>query len=74
MSLLQAKDGLLDPKGSFSSSLPSKAIALANKEVEKGHARTVANTRGEIILIYTRLQHLDLERCGAPSHISALLQ
>ena len=34
--LLQAKDGLLDPKVSFSSSLPSKAIALANKEVEKG--------------------------------------
>ena len=29
------KDGLPDPKGSLSCSLPSQAIALANKEVEK---------------------------------------
>ena len=29
------KDGLPDPKGSLSRTLPSQAIALANKEVEK---------------------------------------
>ena len=29
------KDGLPDPKGSLSCILPSQAIAVANKEVEK---------------------------------------
>ena len=33
-SFFKPKDGLLDPKGSLSSTLPSKVIALANKEVE----------------------------------------
>ena len=34
-SYFKPKDGLPDPKGSLSSILPSQAIALANKEVEK---------------------------------------
>ena len=35
LSYFKPKDGLPDPKGSLSSILPSQAIALANKEVEK---------------------------------------
>ena len=35
LSYFKPKDGLSDPKGSLSSILPSQAIALANKEVEK---------------------------------------
>ena len=38
--LIQPKNGLPDPKGSLSCSLPSQAIALANKEVEKVIGRT----------------------------------
>ena len=34
-SYFQPENGLPDPKGSLSCSLPSQAIALANKEVEK---------------------------------------
>ncbi len=34
-SFFKPKDGLPDPKGSLSACLPSQAIALANKEVEK---------------------------------------
>ena len=34
-SYFQPENGLPDPKGSMSCSLPSQAIALANKEVEK---------------------------------------
>ena len=34
-SYFKPKDGLPDPKGSLSSCLPSQAIALASKEVEK---------------------------------------
>ena len=55
------KDSLPDPKGSLSSQIPSQAIALANKEVEKiinkkggtkkrgkEAQRSVGNTEGEI--------------------------
>ena len=35
LSYFKPKDGLPDPNGSLSSILPSQAIALANKEVEK---------------------------------------
>ena len=31
----QPKDGLPDPKGALSASLPTPAIALANREVQK---------------------------------------
>ena len=36
----QPENGLPDPKGSLSCSLPSQAIALVNKEVEKVMGRT----------------------------------
>ena len=39
-SYFQPENGLPDPKGSLSCSLPSQAIALANKEVEKVIRRT----------------------------------
>ena len=35
------RDGLPDPRGSLSSCLPSQAIALANKEVEKVTSDTI---------------------------------
>ena len=46
-SFFKPKDGLPDPKGSLSSSLPSKAIALANKEVEKATTSETGKKRGQ---------------------------
>ena len=62
MFIRSSKDSLPDPKRLLSSSLPSKAIAFANKEVEK--VTTSENSK----------KHIDIERCGAPSHTSALLE
>ena len=47
------KDSVPDPKGSLSSRIPSQAIALANKEVEKiinkkGGTKKRGNAEGEI--------------------------
>ena len=39
-SYFQPENGLSDPKGSLSCSLPSQAIALTNKEVERVIGRT----------------------------------
>ncbi len=41
------KDSLPDPKGSLSSRLPSQAIALAIKEVEKVTNSKKGNKRGQ---------------------------
>ncbi len=41
------KEGLSDPKGSLSSRLPSQAIALAIKEVEKGTTSEKGKKRGQ---------------------------
>ena len=38
----QPKDGLPDPRGSLQRTMPSKAIALANAEVEKATNHRVA--------------------------------
>ncbi len=46
-SFFKPKDGLPDPKGSLSSSLPSKAIALANREVEKVTTSETGKKRGQ---------------------------
>ena len=35
MSILQPIDGLPDPKGSLSQTIPSRAIALANAQVQR---------------------------------------
>ena len=35
LSFIKRKDGLPDPKGPLSAAIPSQAIALANREVEK---------------------------------------
>ena len=40
-SFFKPKDGLPDPNGALSTSLPSQAIALANKEVEKATTRSI---------------------------------
>ena len=45
-SFFKQKDGLPDPKGSLSS-LSSKAIALANKEVEKAITSEKGKKRGQ---------------------------
>ena len=55
----QPENGLPHPKGSLSCSLPSQAIALANKEVEKVMGRT--KKRG------VQKQSIDPPRCGDPS-------
>ena len=47
MSIRSFKDGLPDPKGSLSTSLLSKAIALANKEVEKVITSEEGKKRGQ---------------------------
>ena len=50
MSLLKyfkPKDGLPDPKGPLSQSLPSRAIAAANSEVAKAIAGSSGKKRGE---------------------------
>ena len=47
MSLLKyftRRDGLSDPRGSLSNSVPSRAIAVANREVEKELARRIKKT------------------------------
>jgi len=47
-SYFKPKDGLPDPKGSLSSCLPSQAIALANKEVEKlASEKGIGKQRGQ---------------------------
>ena len=46
LSFFKPKDGLPDPKGSLSRSLPSGAIALANKEVENIINEKVATAGG----------------------------
>ena len=73
-SFFKPKDGLPDPKGSLSSSLSSKAIALVNKEVEKAITSEKGKKRSQYKKIFSRLQHIDLDRCGAPSRISVFLQ
>ena len=45
LSYFKPKDSLPDRKGALSSSLPSEAIALADKEVEK--ASNVSKKRGQ---------------------------
>ena len=50
MSLLKyfkPKDGLPDPKGPLSQSLPSRVIAAANSEVAKAIAGASGKKRGE---------------------------
>ena len=49
-SFFKPKDGLPDPKGSLSSSLSSKAIALANKEVERAITSEKGKKRGQYSL------------------------
>ena len=63
-SYFQPENGLPDPKGSLSCSLPSQAIALANKEVEKVIGRTKK----------CGVQSIDPPRCGDPSRTAKPLQ
>ena len=60
-SYFQPEDGIPDPKGSLSCSLPSQAIALANKEVEKVIGRTkkrgVQRTEYQSITLWGSLSH-----------------
>ena len=66
-SYFKPKDGLPDLRGSLSSCLPSQAIPLANKEVEKVTSDT-GKQRGQ------EVRRTIFERCVAPSHISAFPQ
>ena len=43
------RDGLPDPKGFLSACLPSQAIALANKEVEKTMEAVKVTKRGPYV-------------------------
>ena len=62
-SYFQPENGLPDPKGSLSCSLPSQAIALVNKEVEK-----------VIGSMACKEQSIDPPRCGDPSRTAKPLQ